>query len=101
MVDGKQEVALLVGARGLPEGQIRTNAYSANNSRLLVFRAGGGAALPTAMPAVDPSKLGVRIDPPLLTANSRNGIRRRAGLRCQLRNLPWRERRARRQRHRS
>jgi PQQ-dependent dehydrogenase (methanol/ethanol family) len=70
MVDGKQEVALLVGARGLPEGQIRTNAYSANNSRLLVFRAGGGAALPTAMPAVDPSKLGVRIDPPLLTASN-------------------------------
>ncbi|MBK8840253.1 MAG: PQQ-dependent dehydrogenase, methanol/ethanol family [Hyphomonadaceae bacterium] len=70
MADGKQKIALLVGARGLPDNQIRTNAYSANNSRLLVFQAGGEAKLPTEMPAIDPAKLGVRIDPPLLTANN-------------------------------
>jgi mono/diheme cytochrome c family protein len=70
MVDGKQEIALLVGARGLPDGQTRTNAYSANNSRLLVFKMDAKSALPATMPAVDPSKLGVRIDPPLLTANN-------------------------------
>ena len=70
MVDGKQEIAILVGARGLPDGQTRTNPVSANNSRVLVFRAGAAAALPTDMPAVDPGKLGVRIDPPLLTASN-------------------------------
>ena len=69
-VDGKQEIALLVGGRGLPDGQIRTNAYSANNSRLVVFKAGGTGKLPTEMPPFDPAKLGVRIDPPLLTANN-------------------------------
>ncbi|MFT3724725.1 MAG: PQQ-dependent dehydrogenase, methanol/ethanol family [Hyphomonadaceae bacterium] len=70
MVDGQQEIAILVGARGLPDGQIRTNPYSANNSRILVFRAGAANALPTEMPKVDPSKLGVRIAPPLLTASN-------------------------------
>ncbi len=70
MVEGKQQIAILVGARGLPDGQERTNALSANNSRLLVFRAGAGASLPAEMPAVDAGKLGVRIDPPLLTASN-------------------------------
>ena len=60
----------LVGARGLPDGQVRTNPYSANNSRILVFRAGAGAALPAEMPKIDASKLGVRIAPPLLTASN-------------------------------
>lgn len=70
MVDGQQEIAILVGARGLPDGQIRTNPYSANNSRILVFRAGGNSALPAVMPKVDTGKLGVRIAPPLLTASN-------------------------------
>ncbi len=70
MVDGKQEIAILVGARGLPDGQTRTNPVSANNSRILVFRAGASSALPAEMPAVDAGKLGVRIDPPLLTASN-------------------------------
>ncbi|RYY95832.1 MAG: PQQ-dependent dehydrogenase, methanol/ethanol family, partial [Alphaproteobacteria bacterium] len=69
-VDGKQEIALLVGARGLPDDQPRTNPYSANNSRILVFKMDAKSELPTTMPAVDPSKLGVRIDPPLLTASN-------------------------------
>ncbi|MEQ1610391.1 MAG: PQQ-dependent dehydrogenase, methanol/ethanol family [Hyphomonadaceae bacterium] len=73
-VDGRQEIALLVGGRGLPDGQTRTNPYSANNSRLLVFRAGGTGALPATMPPVDPAKLGVRIDPPLLTASTETVI---------------------------
>jgi quinohemoprotein ethanol dehydrogenase len=70
MVDGEQQVAILVGARGLPNDQTRTNPASANNSRLLVFKAKAGASLPAAMPAADPGKLGVRIDPPLLTASN-------------------------------
>jgi len=53
-VDGEQYVALLVGApsafggdSGVPAGfEVTTNA-STNNSRLLVFRLGGEAALPT------------------------------------------------------
>ena len=45
-VDGQQQVAILVGARGLPVGQKRTVPVSANNSRILVFRIGGAAALP-------------------------------------------------------
>jgi quinohemoprotein ethanol dehydrogenase len=70
LVDGEQQVAILVGARGLPNDQTRTSAVSANNSRILVFKAKGGASLPAAMPAIDPGKLGVRIDPPLLTASN-------------------------------
>jgi PQQ-dependent dehydrogenase (methanol/ethanol family) len=70
MVNGQQEIAILVGARGLPDGQARTNPYSANNSRILVFRAGANNVLPAEMPKVDPGKLGVRIAPPLLTASN-------------------------------
>jgi mono/diheme cytochrome c family protein len=71
LVDGQQHVAILVGARGLPTGQKRTSAVSANNSRILVFKAGGTASLPADMPAATagaPAK--VKIDPPLLTANN-------------------------------
>jgi alcohol dehydrogenase (cytochrome c)/quinohemoprotein ethanol dehydrogenase len=66
-VDGQQEVALLVGARGLPENAIRTNPQSGNNSRLLVFKIGAKGSLPTSMP---PGAVTARmkIDPPLLTA---------------------------------
>ena len=55
-VDGQQQVAILAGARGLPVGQKRTVASSANNSRMLVFKAGGAAALPADMPAVTAGK---------------------------------------------
>ena len=69
-VDGKQEIAILTGARGRPEGQPHINPFSGNNSRLLVFAAGGKTALPAAMPPIDPSKVRVRIDPPMLTADN-------------------------------
>ena len=69
-VDGKQEVAILVGARGLPPGQKRTSAVSANNSRILVFAAGGTATLPTETPAGLSLAATAKINPPLLTANN-------------------------------
>jgi glucose dehydrogenase/mono/diheme cytochrome c family protein len=69
MVDGQQQVAILVGARGLPEGQKRTVSVSANNSRIQVYKIGGTATLPTEMSAT-PASAGVRINPPLLTANN-------------------------------
>jgi glucose dehydrogenase/mono/diheme cytochrome c family protein len=68
LVNGQQQVAVLVGARGLPPGQSRTSGVSANNSRILVFRPGGSATLPTEMPTVKTG--GTKIDPPLLTANN-------------------------------
>jgi quinohemoprotein ethanol dehydrogenase len=70
LVDGQQQVALLVGARGLPDNAKRTNAYSANNSRVLVFKAGGLAKLPEQMPAGVSGTTRVKIDPPLLTASN-------------------------------
>jgi PQQ-dependent dehydrogenase (methanol/ethanol family) len=71
-VDGQQQVAILVGARGLPVGQKRTVPSSANNSRILVYRIGGAAALPTEMPTTTASgaPVQVKIDPPLLTASN-------------------------------
>ncbi len=71
-VDGEQQVAILVGARGLPVGQVRTNPLSANNSRILVYKIGGKASLPAAMPTMTASgaAVQVKIDPPLLTANN-------------------------------
>ncbi len=69
LVDGQQQVAILVGARGLPNDAKRTVSVSANNSRILVFKAGGAAKLPDVMPApAGPAK--VKIDPPLLTASN-------------------------------
>ncbi|HVF16661.1 MAG TPA: PQQ-dependent dehydrogenase, methanol/ethanol family [Steroidobacteraceae bacterium] len=70
LADGKQHVAILVGARGLPSNAKRTNALSANNSRLLVYKAGGTAALPTEVPAIGANAPRVKIDPPLLTASN-------------------------------
>lgn len=72
MVDGQQHVAILVGARGLPIGQKRTVASSANNSRILVYRLGGTASLPADMPTVTSTgkPVTVKIDPPLLTASN-------------------------------
>jgi quinohemoprotein ethanol dehydrogenase len=68
-VDGQQQVAILVGARGLPEGQKRTVGVSANNSRIQVYKIGGTASLPAEMTAAK-AAAGVKIDPPLLTANN-------------------------------
>lgn len=67
-IKGKQYVAVLVGARGLPKGQPRTSASSGNNSRLLVFALGGEERLPTkeAGGATAASKA---FDPPLSTAS--------------------------------
>jgi quinohemoprotein ethanol dehydrogenase len=55
VVDGQQHIALLVGApssfggnAGVPAGYQMTTTASTNNSRLLVFRLGGEAQLPTA-----------------------------------------------------
>ncbi len=50
LVNGQQQVAIVVGARGLPRSgpgasQATTEA-STNNSRLLVFKPGGNATLP-------------------------------------------------------
>jgi quinohemoprotein ethanol dehydrogenase len=70
MVDGQQQVAILVGARGLPNGQKRTVGVSANNSRILVYKAGGTATLPNEMSGTTAAAPGVRINPPLLTASN-------------------------------
>ncbi len=70
MVDGQQHVAILVGARGLPDGQTRTNPLSANNSRVLVFKLGGTAMLPSAMPTTGAGAPRIRINPPLATASN-------------------------------
>ena len=70
-VDGEQQVAILVGARGLPIGQTRTVPSSANNSRILVYRLGGSASLPAELPkVVAGAPVTVKIDPPLLTASN-------------------------------
>ncbi len=69
-VDGQQHVAILVGARGLPDGQVRTNPLSANNSRILVFKLGAAAILPSAMPTTAVGAPRVRINPPLSTASN-------------------------------
>lgn len=68
LVDGQQQVAILVGARGLPNTQKRTSSVSANNSRILVFKSGGSTTLPTEMPTTTASR--IKIDPPLLTASN-------------------------------
>jgi len=67
-VNDEQHVAVLVGARGLPSEQKRTNPVSANNSRLLVFKLGATASLPTEMTAAATTR--VKIDPPMLTASN-------------------------------
>jgi mono/diheme cytochrome c family protein len=72
-IDGEQYVAILVGARGLPPGQVRTSAVSANNSRILVFRLGARASLPTA--AVQSANAAPRtLNPPLLTGTNEQVI---------------------------
>lgn len=66
-INGKQYVAVLVGARGLPKGQSRTSASSGNNSRLLVFALGGTATLPTRV-ADGTTAAAKAFDPPLSSA---------------------------------
>ncbi len=66
-IRGKQYVAVLVGARGLPEGQPRTSTISGNNSRLLVFALGGKVQLPTEL-ASGTTAAAKAFDPPLSTA---------------------------------
>jgi mono/diheme cytochrome c family protein len=72
-IDGEQYVALLVGARGLPEGVERTVATSANNSRILVFKLGGKAVLPSKQVNVATTTSRV-LNPPLLTGTNENVI---------------------------
>jgi mono/diheme cytochrome c family protein len=72
VIGGVQYVALLVGARGLPPGQARTSASSANNSRLLVYKLGGDASLPST--AIAGSVAGKVLDPPLLTGTNEQVI---------------------------
>jgi PQQ-dependent dehydrogenase (methanol/ethanol family) len=72
MIDGQQYVAVLVGARGLPDGQARTSAVSANNSRILVFKLGGQAQLPT-RPVVG-ATVARALNPPLLTGSNEQVI---------------------------
>jgi PQQ-dependent dehydrogenase (methanol/ethanol family) len=72
-IDGEQYVAILVGARGLPPGQVRTSALSANNSRILVFKLGARSSLPTA--AVQSADAAPRtLNPPLLTGTNEQVI---------------------------
>jgi quinohemoprotein ethanol dehydrogenase len=71
-IDGEQYVAILVGARGLPPGQVRTNPLSANNSRLLVYKLNANATLPTA--PIQGSVAGKVLDPPLLTGTNEQVI---------------------------
>jgi quinohemoprotein ethanol dehydrogenase len=68
-IDGEQYVAVLVGARGLPNDAVRTSLISANNSRILVYKLGANAQLPAK--AVGPaSTTSKTLNPPLLTGNN-------------------------------
>ncbi|GAB1268164.1 PQQ-dependent methanol/ethanol family dehydrogenase [Aurantivibrio infirmus] len=75
LVDGQQQFAIVVGARGLPrEGPGASDATtesSTNNSRLLVFKAGGNASLPN---SIEEAEISVETDgrpapPPLFGGN--------------------------------
>jgi len=71
-INGEQYVALVTGSRALPEdgpGAVgRTTTASTNNSRLLVYRLGGEASLPTELPA-DFETATRELDPPQSTAS--------------------------------
>ncbi len=80
-IDGEQYVAILVGARGLPDGQVQTVSTSANNSRILVYKLGGAAKLPTAAVGGSASAGGVAaatprnvLNPPLLSGTNEQVI---------------------------
>lgn len=72
-IDGVQYVAVLVGARGLPPGQARTSQVSANNSRILVYRLGATATLPTE-PIKGAQVASRTLDPPLFTGTNEQVI---------------------------
>jgi mono/diheme cytochrome c family protein len=61
-----------VGARGLPPGQSRTVAVSANNSRILVFKLNATAQLPTT--PIQGSAAPRTLNPPLLTGTNEQVI---------------------------
>ena len=69
MIDNVQYVAILVGAGGPPAGQDRTSPVSANNSRILVYKLGGDAKLPTAKFG-NATTASANFNPPLLTATN-------------------------------
>ena len=74
MIGGEQYVAVLVGARGLPAGQIRTNPLSANNSRLLVFKLGGKAQLPGKAVGSEVVADSRMLNPPLMSGTNEQVI---------------------------
>ncbi len=71
-IDGEQYVAILVGARGLPPGQVRTVPTSANNSRILVYKLGGTAKLPTAPTSA--TQVARALNPPLMSGTNEQVI---------------------------
>jgi quinohemoprotein ethanol dehydrogenase len=75
VIDGEQYVAILVGARGLPPGQVRTSPVSANNSRILVFKLGARATLPS-QPYQLPGTTQVArtLNPPLMSGTNEQVI---------------------------
>jgi len=76
MIDGVQYVAVLVGS-SMPQGVVRTSTVSQNNSRLLVYKLGGTAKLPTT-PVVTAgttaSPTGPVLDPPLYAGTNEDFI---------------------------
>jgi PQQ-dependent dehydrogenase (methanol/ethanol family) len=72
-IDGEQYVAILVGARGLPPGQVRTSAVSANNSRILVFKLNADRQLP-AGEVKSGGTIAKTLDPPLLVGTNEQVI---------------------------
>src|SRR5690606_18604570 len=70
-VDGVQHVAVLAGGRSLPtlgEGAIGATTHaSTNNSRVLVYRIGGDAQLPTELPQEE--SVSGELNPPPMTAD--------------------------------
>jgi quinohemoprotein ethanol dehydrogenase len=80
-IDGEQYVALLVGARGRPDGQAQTVANSQNNSRILVYKLGGTAKLSTTAVGGGSAAAGAPapvasnvLNPPQLTGNNEQVI---------------------------
>ena len=75
VIDGEQYVAILVGARGLPPNQARTSPVSANNSRILVYKLGANATLPSqpfqAPGAVQQTRA---LNPPLMSGTNEQVI---------------------------
>jgi quinohemoprotein ethanol dehydrogenase len=68
-----QYVAILVGARGLPPNTVRTSPVSANNSRVLVFKLGANATLPST-PFQAAGSAPRTLNPPLFTGTNEQVI---------------------------